>query len=184
MFPRCSGAGPPTRCRTPVPRPFGQVIVYRWAHSPTPCLSKNSSPRPPTWAIRWNWGCGRRDIAAARAVAGERMAGTGLALNSQIPGRLLRERWTVTPRLDRIGIRLRGTGPLHRSRRAELPSEGMVPGALQVPPEGHPVLFLADHPVTGGYPVIAVVPDADVDRAAQVRPGQPVRFVAIASPWA
>ncbi|MFD3810008.1 biotin-dependent carboxyltransferase family protein [Rhodococcus sp. NPDC058639] len=89
---------------------------------------------------------------------------------------LLRERWTVTPRLDRIGIRLRGTGPLHRSRRAELPSEGMVPGALQVPPEGHPVLFLADHPVTGGYPVIAVVARADLPLAAQLRPGHRVRF--------
>jgi allophanate hydrolase subunit 2 len=47
---------------------------------------------------------------------------------------------------------------------------------VQVPPDGAPVLFLADHPVTGGYPVVAVVADADVDRASQIRPGQPVRF--------
>ena len=44
---------------------------------------------------------------------------------------------------------------------------------------GEPVLFLADHPVTGGYPVVAVVLDADVDRAAQVRPGQTVRFTLV-----
>ncbi len=89
---------------------------------------------------------------------------------------LLRESWTVTPQIDRVGIRLRGEKPLRRSRRDELPSEGMVPGALQVPPNGHPVLFLADHPVTGGYPVIAVVVRADQPLAAQLRPGYQVRF--------
>ncbi len=83
--------------------------------------------------------------------------------------------WTVTDRSDRVGMRLTG-GDLTRSRDDELPSEGMVRGAIQVPPGGEPVLFLADHPVTGGYPVVAVVVDADVDRAAQVRPGQQVRF--------
>ena len=51
-----------------------------------------------------------------------------------------------------------------------------MPGALQVPPSGMPVLFLADHPVTGGYPVIAVVVAADVDLAAQARPGSVLRF--------
>jgi allophanate hydrolase subunit 2 len=52
----------------------------------------------------------------------------------------------------------------------------MVRGAVQVPPDGRPVVFGADHPVTGGYPVVAVVVDADVDRLAQARPGQQVRF--------
>ena len=58
----------------------------------------------------------------------------------------------------------------------------MVRGAIQLPPSGRPVIFLADHPVTGGYPVVAVVDDEDVDRAAQVRPGQPVRFRAVPPP--
>ena len=49
-------------------------------------------------------------------------------------------------------------------------------GAVQVPPDGRPVVFLADHPTTGGYPVVAVLDDADVDRCAQARPGTPVRF--------
>jgi allophanate hydrolase subunit 2 len=52
----------------------------------------------------------------------------------------------------------------------------MVEGALQVPPNGRPVLFLADHPVTGGYPVIAVVAPEDIPAAAQLRPGAQVRF--------
>jgi biotin-dependent carboxylase-like uncharacterized protein len=83
--------------------------------------------------------------------------------------------WTVTPNSDRIGLRL--TGPrLHRARDDELPSEGLVPGAVQVPPDGAPVLFLADHPVTGGYPVLAVVVTADLPAAAQLRPGDQARF--------
>ncbi|TWE11253.1 biotin-dependent carboxyltransferase family protein [Rudaeicoccus suwonensis] len=83
--------------------------------------------------------------------------------------------WSATGELDRVGIRL--TGPtLQRARFDELLSEGMVRGAIQVPPNGQPLVFLADHPTTGGYPVIAVVRDSDVDRLAQVRPGDRVRF--------
>ncbi len=83
--------------------------------------------------------------------------------------------YEVSSESNRIGMRLSGP-ELFRSRTAELPSEGMVPGSVQVPPSGGPTVFLADHPVTGGYPVIAVVVRADVDRAAQARPGQLVRF--------
>lgn len=83
--------------------------------------------------------------------------------------------YEVTERSDRIGMRLAGP-PLPRSRDEELPTEGMVTGALQVPPEGEPVLFLADHPVTGGYPVIAVTVASDVAYAAQARPGTRLRF--------
>jgi biotin-dependent carboxylase-like uncharacterized protein len=81
----------------------------------------------------------------------------------------------VTADLNRVGIRLSGP-PLHRRIDRELPPEACVPGALQVPPAGSPILFLADHPVTGGYPVIAVVDEHDVDLAAQARPGQLIRF--------
>ena len=95
---------------------------------------------------------------------------------------LARTTWTASSRSDRVGMRLEG-GKLERAGSAELPSEGMIRGAIQVPPGGEPVLFLADHPVTGGYPVAAVVLDRDVDRAAQVRPGQSVRFVLVRPPW-
>jgi biotin-dependent carboxylase-like uncharacterized protein len=85
--------------------------------------------------------------------------------------------WTVSSRSDRVGIRLEGAPLRYAASRVaqELPSEGVVRGAVQVPAGGQPVLFLADHPVTGGYPVVAVVVAADVDRAAQARPGQQVR---------
>jgi biotin-dependent carboxylase-like uncharacterized protein len=83
--------------------------------------------------------------------------------------------FVVSPDSDRVGVRLSGAR-LTRSRSAELPSEGVVPGAIQVPPSGQPVVFLADHPVTGGYPVVAVVRSADLPVLAQARPGQRVSF--------
>jgi biotin-dependent carboxylase-like uncharacterized protein len=85
------------------------------------------------------------------------------------------ERWEVSSSSNRVGVRLEGP-PLERTRTDELPSEGMLAGALQVPPSGKPILLLADHPTTGGYPVIAVVVAADVARAGQLRPGDGVRF--------
>ncbi|MGY1742145.1 MULTISPECIES: 5-oxoprolinase subunit C family protein [unclassified Blastococcus] len=88
---------------------------------------------------------------------------------------LTAEPWQVTADSNRVGLRLDGV-PLRREREGELPSEGMVRGALQVPPSGLPVLFLADAPVTGGYPVIGYVTDADVDGCAQLRPGQTLRL--------
>jgi allophanate hydrolase subunit 2 len=89
--------------------------------------------------------------------------------------------YVVTPASDRTGLRLDGPA-LHRSRDDELPSEGVVTGALQVPPGGQPILLLADHPVTGGYPVIAVVAAADIGLAAQLRPGSRLRFVLVPAP--
>jgi biotin-dependent carboxylase-like uncharacterized protein len=76
---------------------------------------------------------------------------------------------------NRVGLRLAGPAPA-RVRDSELASEGMVLGAVQVPPSGRPVVFLADHPPTGGYPVIAVVEPADLWQCAQLRPGERVRF--------
>jgi allophanate hydrolase subunit 2 len=83
--------------------------------------------------------------------------------------------YVVSPASNRTGLRL--TGPeLRRGRPGELPSAGMATGSLQVTHEGQPILLLADHPTTGGYPVIAVVVSADVGNAAQLRPGQHIRF--------
>lgn len=77
--------------------------------------------------------------------------------------------YAVLPDSDRIGLRL--GGPRIERREGELPSEGIVLGAVQLPPSGQPVVFLADHPTTGGYPVVAVVEDDDLDLCAQLRPG-------------
>jgi allophanate hydrolase subunit 2 len=85
--------------------------------------------------------------------------------------------WTVTADCDRVAVRLEGAG-LERNRSDELPSEGLVRGAVQVPASGQPLIFLSDHPVTGGYPVVAVLTDRASDHAAQLRPGETVRFEA------
>lgn len=90
-------------------------------------------------------------------------------------GLLVSRAYTVSTESNRVGLRLDGE-PLERARTQELASEGMVRGAVQVPPSGQPVLFVADHPVTGGYPVAAYVVDVDVDLCAQLRPGQKLHF--------
>lgn len=90
--------------------------------------------------------------------------------------KFLRTEYTVTPASNRVGLRLEGPEPLERARKGELPSEGMVAGSVQIPPSGQPVLFLRDHAVTGGYPVIATVINEDVDIAAQLPPGGKLRF--------
>lgn len=124
-------------------------------------------------------------------------------LPADVVARVGSVRWVVDPASDRVGVRLAAppddidavgpsdpTGPSDPSDPAarpgagsattgvgSIPSEGMVRGAVQVPPSGLPVLFLTDHPTTGGYPVVAVLTDAAADAAGQLRPGQPVRLV-------
>lgn len=91
---------------------------------------------------------------------------------------LLAGAYKVSPTSNRVGARL--TGPvLERAVAGELPSEGLVLGAVQVPASGEPLVFLADHPTTGGYPVIAVVEPDDLPLLAQARPGTAVRFRAV-----
>lgn len=90
---------------------------------------------------------------------------------------LTEQDWLVTPQSDRVGIRLEGKIPLERLITDELPSEGATTGAIQVPSGGQPVLFLPDHPLTGGYPIIGSVVDEDIDRVAQLVPGMHLRFV-------
>jgi biotin-dependent carboxylase-like uncharacterized protein len=89
---------------------------------------------------------------------------------------LTRGAFRVSSASNRVGLRTGGP-PLERAVGGELPSEGVVLGAVQVPPDGRPVVFLADHPTTGGYPVVAVVDRRDLPAAAQAVPGTAVRFV-------
>ena len=88
---------------------------------------------------------------------------------------LLGSTYAVTPHLDRTGIRLAGP-PVRRARDGELPSEGMVRGAVQIPAQGIPIIFGSDHPATGGYPVPLVLTPAAADLAAQLTPGMSVRL--------
>lgn len=109
---------------------------------------------------------------ALRVVAGPR--------DDWFPGglaRLTAPVWTVTADTNRVGIRLSGPVLNRRAGLGELVSEPMVRGSVQVPPNGQPVVFGADHPVTGGYPVIGVLAPAASDLIAQARPGDQVRFV-------
>lgn len=89
---------------------------------------------------------------------------------------LVQQRWQVTPQSNRVGLRLAGEKPLERAIADELPSEGTALGALQVPASGQPVLFLADHPLTGGYPVIGCVAPHHLDLAGQIPVGAWIRF--------
>ena len=92
------------------------------------------------------------------------------------PDALVHTIWMVSDRCDRVGMRLEGRPLQHRSPDRVLPSEGATRGAIQVPPNGLPVILGPDHPVTGGYPVVGVIADRDIDKVAQIRPGQYVRL--------
>jgi allophanate hydrolase subunit 2 len=91
--------------------------------------------------------------------------------------------WVLTAEADRVGVRLSGPRLDRVDPARELPSEGVVRGAVQVPHSGQPLVFLADHPTTGGYPVVAVVVDGDTDVLAQLRPGERVRFRRVPRGW-
>ncbi len=85
--------------------------------------------------------------------------------------------YRVAPASDRRGLRLSGPDAAHRP--IELRSQGVLPGAIQVPPDGQPIILGWDGPVTGGYPVIASVIEADLPRLAQLKPGDPLRFITL-----
>ncbi len=93
------------------------------------------------------------------------------------PDSLVNTPWLISERSDRVGVRLAGPPLRLRWPQRQLPSEGTTRGAIQVPPNGRPVILGPDHPVTGGYPVVGVLADSDTDTLAQVRPGRPARLV-------
>ena len=96
-------------------------------------------------------------------------------------GILCETTWEVTTSSNRVGIRLAADAALARTITTELPSEGCVAGALQVPPDGKPLLLLADHPLTGGYPVVGAVADYHLDLAGQIPIGAKIRFRPLAA---
>jgi allophanate hydrolase subunit 2 len=81
----------------------------------------------------------------------------------------------VSPQSDRSGYRLEGPQIPHAGP-GEILSQGMIPGAVQVPPDGQPIVLMRDGPTTGGYPVLAVIPEEELGRFAQYGPGEVVRF--------
>lgn len=87
-----------------------------------------------------------------------------------------KQQWQVTHESNRVGLRLKAPYGLKRQILQELPSEGTCTGALQIPPNGQPVLFMNDHPLTGGYPVLAAVATHDLNKVAQIPPGAFIQF--------
>ncbi|KAB7745610.1 5-oxoprolinase/urea amidolyase family protein [Nostocoides sp. F2B08] len=148
-----SGLGPPCLAE-------GMVLPVGDACGPLPRINHAPVSTP------------ERDVVTVRVTPGPRRDWFA------DPHQLGSVEWAVSPKSDRKGVRLIG-GSVERHPDVvdvELPSEGMVRGAIQVPPNGEPVIFLNDHPVTGGYPVIGVVRTPDIDRVAQLAPGQRVRL--------
>jgi antagonist of KipI len=82
----------------------------------------------------------------------------------------------ITPASDRMGLRLAGTPLAFLGVHAEMVSQGIMPGTIQVPRDGQPIVLLADCQTVGGYPRIAHVITADLSLAAQLRPGDKVSF--------
>jgi KipI family sensor histidine kinase inhibitor len=97
---------------------------------------------------------------------------------SEALDRLCEAGWTVAAEADRMGFRLDGPA-LEPETTPEVPSLGLPLGAVQVPPDGRPIIMLADRPVTGGYRVIGCVAGGDIDRVAQLLPGDMLRFARI-----
>jgi biotin-dependent carboxylase-like uncharacterized protein len=145
----------------PAPLTDGTVLPLGTPAGPPARVDAAPQPRPPAELVLRVTPGPRVDWFTARAVRD-----------------LTTRAYRVSAASNRIGLRTEGP-PLERARPGELPSEGIVLGAVQVPPDGRPVVFLADHPTTGGYPVIAVVRTADVPAAAQAVPGTSVRFVCV-----
>ena len=153
-----SGLGPPALRD-------GDVLPVGAPHGPAAPVWFTPAPEPLT-AVRLRISPGPRDDWFTPAAMGTLTSAT----------------YTVSPRSNRIAARLAGP-KLDRLRPGELPSEGLVLGAVQVPAGGEPLVFLADHPTTGGYPVIAVVEEADLPPLAQCRPGASVSFERTGHPW-
>ncbi|KFI52446.1 biotin carboxyl carrier protein [Bifidobacterium biavatii DSM 23969] len=171
----CEPTGEPTSCGRSPSKVAGRAVGGAdWGREQPACLGAVSSPVP-TVGQPQPW---PSDLPAT---------GTTTTLDVTLGPRddwftaqgitdFLDQEWTVTPQSNRVGLRLHGGRALERRDARELASEGMIPGAIEIPSNGQPVLFLRDQPVTGGYPVIAVLTKSALALAGQLPPGARVRF--------
>lgn len=163
------------------PKPLAKNDVVRCGHQP------RRSVDSPASGVGLPLG---REVTDIRISPGPRLDW----FTSASVRKLAETTWNVTEASNRVGARLARwspdteagelPSPLERTAEAEgreLPSEGIVEGAVQVPPSGNPVLFMADHPVTGGYPVIGIVEPDHLRLLAQAPPGSLIRLVLDAS---
>ncbi len=113
--------------------------------------------------------------ASRRSVRFVRYTGAGRANNHAMDA-LVSSRWTVSDSSDRMGLRLRAAESMPTLPVREVVSFGVVKGAIQLPPDGNPVVLGPDHHTTGGYPLAGVVIEADLPILAQLRPGDEISF--------
>lgn len=154
-----SGIGPP-RIAAGDALPLGQPDALSTLAGTTPCPGAGQAAAEPA--------SGSAELLIHLGPRHDWLSAAGLAA-------LAEGSWVVSVRSNRVALRLQGT-PVPRCRRGELISEGLVTGAIQALPDGQLVLFLADHPTTGGYPVVAVLDPVSLPACAQARPGMSARF--------
>jgi allophanate hydrolase len=141
----------------------GQVLALR--AGPPPAGPERVLPAPPA-----------REEGPIRAVPGPQDD----AFPAEALATFFSAEWRVTAQSDRMGSRLEGPRLAHRPEAgAEIVSDATVPGSIQVPGNGLPIVLLADGQTTGGYPKIATVCSADLPRLAHLGPGAPLRFAAV-----
>jgi antagonist of KipI len=144
----------------------GDVLpLGRWPESPTPVAGISS------WTAPHNWVSPAKPKPILRFVRGVDWNG----FNASTLQHLASEAFAVSPDSDRMGVRLEGP-ELKRADASDLISEAVVPGTIQVPPGGNPILLLGDCQTIGGYPKMAHVITVDFGLAAQLRAGDRVRF--------
>jgi antagonist of KipI len=144
----------------------GDVVpLAKWPGSPTPATAISSWTAPHDWVSP-----AKRDptLRFIRGADWDRF-------NASTLERLTSEAFTVSPDSDRMGVRFESP-ELKRMETSDLISEAVVPGTIQVPPSGQPILLLGDCQTIGGYPKIAHVITVDLGIAAQLRAGDHVRF--------
>ena len=174
-----AGLGPPPVVAGDV-LAVGDRVVGPWAEGWHPAVAGGGLSGP-----RRGDGGGLRG-GSGGAGGGSRVGDAGVELDV-IPGPrddlFPAEAWDVlaatghvSGHADRVGVRIDPARPVPRLSGGEIPSEGMVRGAVQVPADGSPVVFGPDHPVTGGYPVIGVLTSRSADHISQLLPGTPVRL--------
>ena len=96
--------------------------------------------------------------------------------DTDVQARFSADTFTVTPERDRMGLRLAGPQLQHNARGADIVSDGVTPGTIQVPADGRAIVLLADCQTVGGYPKLAAVIRADLPRLAHLQPGDALRF--------
>lgn len=139
-----------------------------------PC-GDSGSIDPREWRCRSPW---EPDTGPIRVMPGPQQD----HFTAEAQASFFAQTWTATPAQDRMGLRLQGQALAHTSQEAaDIVSDGVTPGAIQVPANGQPIVLLADGQTVGGYPKMATVITADLPRLAHLRPGTPVRFSAVTS---